>query len=130
MSTRISSLIRQEEANGLPSPCHSLQGKAPAFVYTCTGHHSFNDTDDENLHGAQVMCIKEVLSAANKRHFTIFLVFLKSSSIKKHGLDLLALNKEKIWRGIYLSLHPSIIRCNLILNDICDHHAMLVIENE
>jgi len=55
---------------------------------------------------------------------------LKKFFHKKHGLVLLTLNTEKIWRGIYLSLHPSIIRCNLILNDICDHHAMLVIENE
>lgn len=49
---------------------------------------------------------------------------------EKHVHDLLALNKGNIWRIIYLSVHPSIIRCNLILNDICDHHAMLVIENE
>lgn len=77
------------------------------------------------------MRIDKVLSAANKWHFTILLVFKKKKNFRKNPeLVLPALNKERIWRGIYLSFHPSIIRCNLILNDICDHHAMLVIENE
>lgn len=74
MSTGISSLISQE-VNGLLSCSHSCKLKYSSLCTHTLGTTRLNDTDDENLHCTQVMCIKEVLSGANKCHFTILLVF-------------------------------------------------------